>query len=285
MAMLPLVILCTFSNAANAAPPTCSSEDGYDYWGYDLGQTKNVSNAAECCTFCDGVPGCKFWTIQLPGAQGVPFCTTKSSNAGRRPASLHSRTSGSRAGGPPVPRHVPARPSFWNSCTFNLTGGARLKDDYCNPDVALQLRVKDLLSKMTYEEKSAALDTGNPPVYRLGIPSLQGGESTHGVATGCGIAGANGTDSTGCPTSFPSGQVPGLGATFNTDVWMAVGQVIGTEARSLNNQALTQGGGYYSAKFGSGGVGGDGDVSDVPALAQGPSGLYFLDPNINLMRD
>lgn len=40
-----------------------------------------------------------------------------------------------------------------------------------------------------------------------GIPSLQGGESTHGVATGCGIAGANGTDSTGCPTSFPSGQV------------------------------------------------------------------------------
>lgn len=66
---------------------------------------------------------------------------------------------------------------------------------------------------------------------------------------------------------------------------MAVGQVIGTEARSLNNQALTQGGGYYSAKFGSGGVGGDGDVSDVPALAQGPSGLYFLDPNINLMRD
>ena len=41
-----LVILCTFSNASNAAPPTCSSEDCYDYWGYDLGQTKNVSNAA-----------------------------------------------------------------------------------------------------------------------------------------------------------------------------------------------------------------------------------------------
>jgi hypothetical protein len=49
-----------------------------------------------------------------------------------------------------------------------------------------------------------------------------------------------------------------------------VGATIGTEARALNNQAYTEGD----------------RLGVVPGLPpSGKSGLYFLDPNINLMRD
>ena len=89
---------------------------------------------------------------------------------------------------------------------------------------------------MTYEEKSSSLDTGNPAIERLGLASMSGGECTHGVATGCGAAAPG---STGCPTSFPSG--PGLGATFDRDLWALIGDTIGTEARALNNQAIPSG--------------------------------------------
>ena len=58
-------------------------------------------------------------------------------------------------------------------------------------------------------------------------------------------------NSTGCPTTFPAG--PGLGATFDRDLWGKIGDRIGREARGLNNQQI------------------------------GP--LYFLDPDINLLRD
>ena len=44
---------------------------------------------------------------------------------------------------------------------------------YCNASLSIDERVADLLSRMTYEEKSAALDTGNPAVFRLGVPSMQ----------------------------------------------------------------------------------------------------------------
>ena len=74
--------------------------------------------------------------------------------------------------------------------------------------------------------------------------------------------------STGCPTSFPSGT--GLGATFDTVLWSAVGATIGMEARALNNQAYKE----------------EDQLDVVPGLPpSGKSGLYFLDPNINLMRD
>lgn len=105
-----------------------------------------------------------------------------------------------------------------------------------------------LITKMTYQEKCAALDTNQPSIPRLGIPALQGGESTHGVACGCVPATLNSTE---CPTSFPTGT--GLGASFDRAPWSTVGNTIGREARALNNA--------------------------------GKSGVYFLDPNINLCRD
>ena len=92
---------------------------------------------------------------------------------------------------------------------------------------------------------------------------MSSGESTHGVASGCGIASSE--NSTGCPTSFPGGT--GLGASFDRALWTAVGKTIRTEARGLNNQGT------------AGGPGSPGHPKS------GPSGLYFLDPNINLCRD
>jgi hypothetical protein len=206
-----------------------------------------------------------------------------------------------------------AYPSHYHSCTFNFTGGERLPFPFCayqrsepaaaralfragqqlrctcladallhgrtcviagNSSLPAAERVQDLLSRMTYEEKAASLDTSNPAIERLGVASMQGGECTHGVAGGCGAAAAG---STGCPTSFPSG--PSLGATFDTDLWSKVGQTIGREARALNNQAIP-----VPDADGVGGEGGP--LRGVPGLPpNGKSGIYFLDPNINLMRD
>jgi len=118
------------------------------------------------------------------------------------------------------------------------------------------VRVADLLSRMTYEEKAASLDTSNPAVERLGVASMQGGECTHGVAGGCGAAAPG---STGCPTSFPSG--PSLGATFDVEVWAQVGHTIGREARGLNNQATP----VNPPE--------EGEVGAVPGLSKGKSGI------------
>ena len=86
-----------------------------------------------------------------------------------------------------------------HSCTLNLAGGDRLDFDFCNASLPIGQRLSDLVSRMTYEEKCASLDTSNPAVPRLGLPSMSGGESTHGISSGCGKP--SGPNSTGwCPT-------------------------------------------------------------------------------------
>ena len=158
-----------------------------------------------------------------------------------------------------------AYPAHYHSCTFNFTGGKRLNYPYCDPSLDLDTRLEDLLSRMKPTELAAALDTSNPAIERLGLPSMQGGESTHGVSSPCGKA--SGPNTTGCPTSFPTGT--GLGATFDRQLWRDIGHAIGIEARGLNNQAISNH--FFRA------------VPGIPT--NGPTGLYFLDPNINLMRD
>lgn len=120
-------------------------------------------------------------------------------------------------------------PPYANSCTFNFTGGPRLPYPYCDPSQPIEARLADLVSRMTAEEKCAALDTGNPRIARLGLPSLPGGEGLHGVACGCGHS----PNSTGCPTSFP--HATALGASFDNELYKAVGAAVGLEARGLNN--------------------------------------------------
>ena len=120
--------------------------------------------------------------------------------------------------------------SNWNAgCTLNLTGtGPRLGFPFCNSSLPQEERLADLIARMTPQEKCSNLVNGVP---RLGVPVFTASEDTHGVGCGCGEAGVN---STGCPTTFPNG--PGLGASFDRELWSSIGHIIGLEARGLTNQ-------------------------------------------------
>ena len=84
-------------------------------------------------------------------------------------------------------------------------------------------RAKELVSKMTLEEKISQMCHEAPAIERLGIPAYNWwSESLHGVAR------------TGCATVFP--QAIGMAASFNTDLIEEVGKVIATEARAKYNE-------------------------------------------------
>jgi beta-D-xylosidase 4 len=101
---------------------------------------------------------------------------------------------------------------------------------YCNASLPIDVRIADLVGRMTPEEKTTALDSSVPAIPRLGVPSMNSGEALHGAATGCLPAVG---ESTGCPTSFPAPIA--LGASFDETLWQDVGLAIGLEARSLYN--------------------------------------------------
>ncbi len=109
-------------------------------------------------------------------------------------------------------------------------------------------RAKELVSKMTIEEKMAQMRYDAPAIERLGVPAYNWwNECLHGVAR------------QGCATVFP--QAIGLSASFNTELMNKVAEVISTEARAKYNEFK---------KFGS------------TELYQG---LTFWSPNINIFRD
>ncbi|MGB6648526.1 MAG: glycoside hydrolase family 3 C-terminal domain-containing protein [Bacteroidota bacterium] len=119
---------------------------------------------------------------------------------------------------------------------------------YQNPDLPLEQRVNDLVSRMTLEEKvSQTLDEA-PAVTRLGVPAYNWwNEALHGVARA------------GRATVFP--QAIGLAATWDTDLMLRVATVISDEARAKHHESVRQGRrGIYE-------------------------GLTFWSPNINIFRD
>lgn len=122
------------------------------------------------------------------------------------------------------------------------------RPDYLNPDLPLEVRVDDIVSRMTLEEKVAQMLDGAKPVERLGIPEYNWwNECLHGVAR-AGIA-----------TVFP--QAIGLAATFNTDLMYKIADVISTEARAKHHEAFRN--------------------NDFARY----KGLTFWTPNINIFRD
>ena len=109
-------------------------------------------------------------------------------------------------------------------------------------------RAKELVSKMTLEEKMAQLCNEAPAIERLGIPAYDWwNECLHGVARA------------GTATVFP--QVIGMAASFNDELIEAVGDAISTEARAKYNE--------YK-KFGG---------------TQIYQGLTECTPNVNIFRD
>ncbi|MCH5263818.1 MAG: glycoside hydrolase family 3 C-terminal domain-containing protein [Lachnospiraceae bacterium] len=109
-------------------------------------------------------------------------------------------------------------------------------------------KAKELVSKMTIEERASQLRYDAPAIERLGIPTYNWwNEALHGVARA------------GVATSFP--QAIGMGATFDVDLIKKAGDVVATEGRAKYNA--------YSAE----------DDRDIY------KGLTFWSPNVNIFRD
>jgi len=111
-----------------------------------------------------------------------------------------------------------------------------------------EAKIKELISKMTLEEKVSQLSHQSAAIERLGIPEYNWwNECLHGVARA------------GVATVFP--QAIALAATFDDELIKQVMDAVSDEARAKNNEAIMQGnrGQYW--------------------------GLTFWTPNINIFRD
>jgi beta-glucosidase len=132
-------------------------------------------------------------------------------------------------------------------CLNNLLK-AQDKPIYKDATKPLDTRVKDLVSRLTLEEKVSLLGYNSKAISRLGIPAYNWwNEGLHGVARA------------GEVTIFP--QAIGMAATFNDDLLKQVSTVISTEARAKYNLAIQK----------------DRHLQYM--------GLTFWTPNINIFRD
>ena len=110
---------------------------------------------------------------------------------------------------------VPVACNKWNS-----------KFPFCDTSLPLDTRIKDLISRLTLDEKAVQLTARESPsnaIPRLGIPEYNWGTNCiHSVLSGCGSY---------CPTMFP--EPNGLGATFNKSLIYNISTAIGLEMRAL----------------------------------------------------
>jgi beta-glucosidase len=119
---------------------------------------------------------------------------------------------------------------------------------YKNPNLPIETRVNDLVSRMTLEEKVSQMMNAAPAIERLDIPAYDWwNEALHGVARA------------GYATVFP--QAIGLAATWDTKLMHDVADVISTEARAKHHEFVRN---NQHARY---------------------QGLTFWSPNINIFRD
>jgi len=131
---------------------------------------------------------------------------------------------------------------------LHLYAKAQDKLVYKDPSQPIDSRVKDLVSRLTLEEKVSLLGYQSKAVPRLGIPAYNWwNEALHGVARA------------GEATIFP--QAIGMAATFNDDLLKQESTIISTEARAKYNLAIAK----------------DKRIQYM--------GLTFWTPNINIFRD
>ena len=119
---------------------------------------------------------------------------------------------------------------------------------YQNPHLSFEARARDLIVRMTLEEKISQLVNDSPAISRLGIePYNWWSEALHGVAR-AGIA-----------TVFP--QAIALAAAWDVDLVRKMADCIAEEARAKYNESIRNG------------------------IRQIYGGLTFWSPNINIFRD
>jgi beta-glucosidase len=119
---------------------------------------------------------------------------------------------------------------------------------YLNTELPLEVRVTDLVGRMTLDEKISQMINQAPAIERLGVPEYNWwSEGLHGVARA------------GLATVFP--QAIGLGATWDRDLMFRVSTAISDEARAKHHDFARKG---------------------KNAIYQG---LTLWSPNINIFRD
>lgn len=138
-------------------------------------------------------------------------------------------------------------PIFVFSCAALC--GVQAQDEPCrNPHLSPDERARDLLSRMTLDEKLSQMMNVSAGVPRLGIPPYDWwNEALHGVAR------------SGLATVFP--QAIGLAATFDDRAVEETFAMVSDEARAKHAAALERG---DRARY---------------------TGLTFWTPNVNLFRD
>ena len=92
-------------------------------------------------------------------------------------------------------------------------------EKYRDESLSFEERAKDLLSRMTLEEKLSQMTYQSQPIERLGIPAYNWwNEALHGVARA------------GTATMFP--QAIGLAAMFDDQELYEIADIIATEGRA-----------------------------------------------------
>jgi xylan 1,4-beta-xylosidase len=104
---------------------------------------------------------------------------------------------------------------------------------YCDSSLPYAARVRDLVDRLTLEEKVANLGDRGQGAPRVGLqPYMWWGEALHGVSD----TGPKGTwfgDVVPGATSFP--LVLSSAATFNETLWRSIGSTVSTEVRAMYN--------------------------------------------------
>ena len=127
--------------------------------------------------------------------------------------------------------------------------GYTQKASYLNPALPINVRVNDLVSKLTLEEKVSQMLNSTPAIDRLGIPAYDWwNECLHGVAR-----------TKYHTTSYP--QAIGMAATFDVDAMRRMGDFTSDEGRAIHNESMRKD-----------------DHSRY-------TGLTYWTPNINIFRD
>ncbi len=120
---------------------------------------------------------------------------------------------------------------------------------YLNPAIPVEIRVKDLVSRLTLEEKVSQMLNAAPAIDRLKIPAYDWwNECLHGVAR-----------TTFKVTSYP--QAIGMAATFDINSIKTMGDYTADEGRAIYNESIRN---NNHERY---------------------TGLTYWTPNINIFRD